>query len=80
MESLHAAYRSAERRRIGRRGYTLTLRLDAEGLDCLRDYAETAAECNAAEAHECRDARRDYRAALDMLKRITNAQAAKEAA
>jgi len=80
MESLHAAYRSAERRRVGRRGYMLTMLMDAEALDRLQEYAETAAECNGAEAHECKDARRDYRAALDMLARINKARVAKEAA
>lgn len=74
MESLHAAYRVAVPRRIGRRGYTLTLRLDADALDCLQDYAETSAEIHGGDfGKSCPD----YRAAVDMLARI---EAAREAA
>ena len=77
MESLYSAYRYAPRRRFGRRGYTLTMRLDTEALDCLQEYAETAAEIHGGDfGKSCPD----YRAAVDMLERINNARAAEEAA
>lgn len=73
MESLYAAYRYAERRRVGRRGYTLTMRMDTEALDCLQEYAETAAEIHGGDfGKSCPD----YRAAVDMLTRIAAAREA----
>ena len=72
--ALFSAYRYAPRRRIGRRGYTLTMRLDAAALDCLQDYAETSAAIHGGDFGKgCPD----YRAAVDMLARIV---AAREAA
>lgn len=72
MESLYSAYRYAPRRRFGRRGYTLTMRLDADALDCLQDYAETAAEIHGGDfGKSCPD----YRAAVEMLDRIAAARA-----